>query len=244
MALSDDLRERVVGAVVEGGMSRNAAAKRFGVSIASAVRWVARFKAKGEISPAPTGGDRRSGRIEAHRDYLLGLIRRRPDMTLLEIQERLIANCGERFSSSGLWRFFDRHDITLKKSPRMPRSSNARTLRVSAATGSPGNSISIRPASCSSTRPGLRRIWRANADAVDAAEGYAPPFRTAITRRLRSSPACAFAASWRKRPSTGRSTRPRSRNGWKNVLCPPSRKATSSSWTICRATRDPGSSNS
>ena len=50
MALSDDLRERVVGAVVEGGMSRNAAAKRFGVSIASAVRWVARFKAKGEIS--------------------------------------------------------------------------------------------------------------------------------------------------------------------------------------------------
>src|SRR5208282_5612935 len=58
MALSDDLRERVVGAVVEGGMSRNAAAKRFGVSIASAVRWVARFKAKGEISPAPTGGDR------------------------------------------------------------------------------------------------------------------------------------------------------------------------------------------
>ena len=128
MALSGDLRERVVGAVVEGGMSRNAAAKRFGVSIASAVRWVARFKAKGEVSPAPTGGDRRSGRIEAHRDYLLGLIRRRPDMTLLEIQERLIANCGEHFSSSVLWRFFDRHKITFKKSLRMPRSSNARTL--------------------------------------------------------------------------------------------------------------------
>jgi hypothetical protein len=32
-------------------------------------------------------------------------------MTLLEIQERLIANCGERFSSSVLWRFFDRHEI-------------------------------------------------------------------------------------------------------------------------------------
>ena len=39
MALSDDLRQRVVRAVVDGGMSRNAAAKRFGVSIASAVRW-------------------------------------------------------------------------------------------------------------------------------------------------------------------------------------------------------------
>ena len=83
MALSDDLRQRVVRAVVDGGMSRNAAAKRFGVSIASAVRWVARFKATGGISPGSIGGDRRSHRIEAHRDYLLGLIRRQPDMTLL-----------------------------------------------------------------------------------------------------------------------------------------------------------------
>jgi transposase len=128
MALSDDLRERVVKAVVVEGLSRNAAAKRFGVGVASAVRWVARFKAKGEISPSPMGGDRRSQRIEFHRDYLLGLNRRQPDLTLLEIQERLIANCGERFSSSVIWRFFDRHEITLKKRPRTPRSSSARTF--------------------------------------------------------------------------------------------------------------------
>ena len=127
MALSDDLRKRVVDAVVEGGMSRNAAAKRFGVSIASAVRWVCRFNATGEISPAPTGGDQRSHRIEAHGDYLLGLIRRQPDITLLEIQGRLNANCGEHFSSSVIWRFFDRHEITFKKRPCTPRSSNAQT---------------------------------------------------------------------------------------------------------------------
>ncbi len=128
MALSDDLRERVVEAVVAEGLSRNAAAKRFGVGVASAVGWVARFKAKGEISPSPMGGDRRSQRIEFHRDYLLGLNRRQPDLTLLEIKERLIANCGERFSSSVIWRFFDRHEITLKKRPRTPRSSSARTF--------------------------------------------------------------------------------------------------------------------
>ena len=127
MALSDDLRKRVVEAVVEGGLSRNAAAKRFEVSIASAVRWVKRYETTGEISPAPSGGDRRR-RIEAHRDYLLGLIRRTPDMTLLEMKERLIANCGERFSVSVLWRFFDRHEITVKKRPRTPRSSSARTF--------------------------------------------------------------------------------------------------------------------
>ena len=128
MALSDDLRERVVKAVVDEGLSRNAAAKRFGVGIASAVRWVARFKTKGEISPSPMGGDRRSQRIEFHRDYLLGLNRRQPDLTLLEIQERLITNCGEHFSSSVIWRFFDRHGITFKKRPRTPRNNSARTF--------------------------------------------------------------------------------------------------------------------
>ena len=126
MALSGDLRTRVVEAVIENGLLRNAAAERFGVSVASAVRWVKRFETTGEISPARTGGD--GAPTASRRDYLLGLIRRAPDMTLLEIQERLVANCGERFSSSVLWRFFDRCNITFKKSPRMPRSSSARTF--------------------------------------------------------------------------------------------------------------------
>jgi hypothetical protein len=60
------------------------------------------------------GRDQRSHRIEAHGDYLLGLIRRQPDITLLEIQGRLIANCGEHFSSSVIWRFFARHEDSVK----------------------------------------------------------------------------------------------------------------------------------
>ena len=127
MALSDDLRQRVVEAVVVDGLSRNAAAKLFKIGIASAVRWVKQFETTGEVSPRPVGGDRRSGRIEAHHDYLMGLIRRTPDITLLEIQERLIKNCGEHFSSSVLWRFFERHGVTFKKRPRMPPNSNGRT---------------------------------------------------------------------------------------------------------------------
>jgi transposase len=69
MALSDDLRKQVVEAVVLGGLSRNAAAKRFGVSIASAVRWVTRYNTTGQISPSPSGviadpaGSRRSATI-------------------------------------------------------------------------------------------------------------------------------------------------------------------------------------
>jgi transposase len=115
MALANDLRRRVVDAVVSDGLSRNEAARRFKVSIASAVRWVKQYLTTGDISPKPAGGDRRSRRIEAQRDYLLDLIRRTPDITLLEIQQRLIANCGEHFAVSVLWRFFDRHGITFKK---------------------------------------------------------------------------------------------------------------------------------
>jgi transposase len=64
MALSDDLRKRVVEAVVSGGLSRNAAAQRFDVSIASAVRWVKRYETTGEISPEDaTVRNKRQSRI-------------------------------------------------------------------------------------------------------------------------------------------------------------------------------------
>jgi transposase len=116
-----------VESVLSGGFSRNAAARHFKVSVASAVRWVKQFETTGEISPKACGGDRRSSRIEAHHAYLMGLIRRTPDITLLEIEERLIKNCGERFSSSVLWRFFARHGVTLKKRARTPPSNSART---------------------------------------------------------------------------------------------------------------------
>jgi transposase len=110
--LSDDLRKARLRRRFSAGcraIRRRSASK---LSIASAVRWV-NCSTTGEISPAPFGGDRHSSRIEAQRDYLFALVRRR-DITLLEIWERLIAKCDERLSASVLWRFFDRHEITFK----------------------------------------------------------------------------------------------------------------------------------
>ena len=123
--LSEDLRIRVIRAV-EGGMSRHAAAARFGVSIASAVRWVAEYLRTGRTAPKPRGGDRRSGRIEAQADLLMGAIEETPDITLAELRERLIAERGE-FSISAIHGFYRRHDITFKKRPRTPASRRART---------------------------------------------------------------------------------------------------------------------
>jgi transposase len=142
--LSLDLRRRVVSAISAEGMSRRAAARRFGVSIASAIRWMASVRERGDCAPLPMGGDQRSRRIESHADYLLRLARREPDLTLAEICGRLERARGERVSPSMLWRFFDRHDITLKKSRRTRANRIARTSRISGGNGSPANSTSTR----------------------------------------------------------------------------------------------------
>jgi transposase len=72
--LSLDLRKRVVSAVREEGMSCRAAARRFGVSFSSAIRWVAALRERGSCAPLPMGGDTRSQRVEAHADFLLAFI--------------------------------------------------------------------------------------------------------------------------------------------------------------------------
>ena len=124
--LSGDLRIRVVSEV-EKGSSCRATAARFGVSASSAIRWVQAVRKTGSADAKPQGGDRRSKRIEAHRAFILKTVAARKDITLAELQERL-ARRGARFGIGTLWRFFDRHAITVKKRRRMPPSSNAPML--------------------------------------------------------------------------------------------------------------------
>lgn len=119
--LSEDLRIRVIRAV-DGGMSRNAAARRFGVSIASAVRWMAAYLQTGQTAPKPRGGDRRSGRLEAQADLLMSAIEATPDITLAELRQRLIDERGETFAISTIHDFYRRHGVTFKKRRRMPAS--------------------------------------------------------------------------------------------------------------------------
>ena len=122
MAISEDLRKRVVDLVDVEGLSRRAAAARMCISIASAVRWVQEYHTSGSIGPKAMGGDQRSRAIEQNADYILGLVKRCPDMTLLELRERLITNGTGTFSKSALSRFFARHDLAVKKRRRTRRS--------------------------------------------------------------------------------------------------------------------------
>ena len=124
-ALSQDLRDRVVGAI-EGGLSCRAAAARFGVGAATAIRWCQLALRHGRAVAKKQGGDKRSGRIEAHADFLLALVEDEGDPTLAEIQARL-AERGTPVGLGTLWRFFDRHGITRKKRPAMRASRTGPT---------------------------------------------------------------------------------------------------------------------
>jgi transposase len=107
-------------------MSCRAAAAHFGVSASSAIRWRQLALAHGQAVAKPRGGDRHSGKIEAHGGFIRALIAEQGDMTLAEVQARLI----ERGTSVGIGtvhRFFARHGITRKKRPGTRSSKTAPT---------------------------------------------------------------------------------------------------------------------
>lgn len=113
-SISEDLRFRVIAAV-DGGLSRRAAAERFGVAAASAVRWVREWRETGSTRAKPQGGGMRSRRIEGYRDVILGAIGEQVDITLVELAEMLRSEHGAVFAPSTIWRFLDRHSMTVKK---------------------------------------------------------------------------------------------------------------------------------
>jgi len=125
LTLSQDLRDRVVAAI-DGGLSCHAAAARFGVSVSSAIRWRRLALEHGRAVAKPRGGDRHSGRIEAHGDFIRGLIADQGDMTLVEVQARLIER-GACVGIGTVYRFFVRHAITRKKRPGTRSSKTAPT---------------------------------------------------------------------------------------------------------------------
>jgi transposase len=119
--LSNDLRARAVEAVASG-MSRRAAAERFGVAASTVVKWVRRWRETGTWAARPQGGDKRSERIEVHSEEILALVAEKVDITLAEVADHLQRTHGERFAPSTIWRFLDRHAMTFKKNRARQRA--------------------------------------------------------------------------------------------------------------------------
>jgi len=123
-ACSNDLRERVVKAVAAGSSCRSAAL-RFGVAPSSAIKWVARWRARGDESPTTQHGRIRSP-LHVHRWWLLDLIAAEPGLTLAEVRERLFTAHGLAVTVPTVWSFFAREGVSFKKNAAALRANQAR----------------------------------------------------------------------------------------------------------------------
>ena len=119
-AYSQDLRDRVIDAAL-GGMPARRAAAQFEIGIATAIVWVRRARASGERTARRQGQPRRS-KLDPQRDFLLGLVEQTPDMTIVEMQQRVATERGIKASVGTIWTFLDRCGLTFKKSPRTRQS--------------------------------------------------------------------------------------------------------------------------
>jgi transposase len=134
-AYSADIRARVI-ARVESGASRREAAEHYEVSASTAVTWVKCFRESGRCADKPRGGS--ISPLEEQREFLLALIDKQPDLTLDEV---VCAMRQHKVSGSrtAVWRFFQRHKITFKKSAARggagARGSSSRPTVLEARTG-------------------------------------------------------------------------------------------------------------
>jgi transposase len=113
--LSMDLRTRVAAALAEGETVRSAA-KRFGVSVASAVRIGQRQRAgRGQV-PGKIGGHRRVLLAGEAGEWLMSRLAEKPDLTIRALTAELAAR-GVRVAHDTVWRFVRRAGQTVKKRP-------------------------------------------------------------------------------------------------------------------------------
>ena len=119
---SMDLRERVVMAVTDEGMSCHAAAARFGVAASSAIKWVQRVRDTGSAAPSRIGGRRTRILSGMHRAWLLE--RAATDFTLRGLVAEL-AERGVRVDYVQVWRFVHAEGLSFKKKRAARRAAPA-----------------------------------------------------------------------------------------------------------------------
>jgi putative transposase len=115
--LSNDLRERVVAAVLSGESCR-AVALRFEVAVSSVVKWSQRQRTTGSVSPGKMGGHRKPV-LEPHRAFIVERLERTAHLTLHGLKDELAAR-GVKVSHNAVWLFLRREGLSFKKNAVRP----------------------------------------------------------------------------------------------------------------------------
>ena len=115
--LSNDLRERVVAAVLSGESIR-AVAARFEVAASSVVKWSQRHRATGSVHPSKMGGYRKRI-LEPHRGFIAERLAQNPHLTLHGLKGELALR-GISVSHNTIWEFIRREGLRFKKNAIRP----------------------------------------------------------------------------------------------------------------------------
>jgi putative transposase len=110
---SIDLRERAAAAVINGGASRRAAARQFGLAVSTVIKWVQRLGETGSVAPGQMGGHKPQKIQGEHRAWLLERIQAR-DFTLRGLVAEL-AERGLKVDYRSVWAFVHGAKLSFKK---------------------------------------------------------------------------------------------------------------------------------
>jgi transposase len=120
---SMDLRERVVAAIEEEGLSRNKAAARFGIGISTAINWVRRFKETGSVAPGQMGGHKPKSIRGEHETWLRERLRQK-EFTLRGLVAEL-AERGLKVDYHSVWNFVHAEKLSFKKNRARQRAGSS-----------------------------------------------------------------------------------------------------------------------
>ena len=119
---SIDLRERVVAAVEQDGLSRHEAASRFGVGVSTAINWVRRFRETGNVAPSRMGGYKPQSIRGEYRAWLVERTREK-DFSLRGLVAEL-AERGLKVDYRTMWNFVHAEKLSFKKNRARQRTGS------------------------------------------------------------------------------------------------------------------------
>jgi transposase len=126
-AYSDDLRCKLLRAYERGEAGLQDLAERFGVSYGYTKKIRRQQLQSGQMERVPQERHGRVSRVTADlEEWLRAEVRRRPDLTLAELGQRLEQNQRLRLSKTRLWEVLLRLGLRRKKNRSMPLNKMAR----------------------------------------------------------------------------------------------------------------------
>ena len=109
-----DLRQKIVSTYEAGNTSIRKVAKQFQVATKTVQTLLKQHRETGNLNHKPLGSQIESP-LEAHREAILELVTTYPDWTLWQYCEEVAEQTGVSVTTGSMCRFFQRHNITLKK---------------------------------------------------------------------------------------------------------------------------------